>query len=188
MGDVPVRSIITFPLRRGIRPEQFGRAYPDRIGSRHVRDGFRRDGVAGVLIDEKAGRGETGIDAQPLARLIQMSVDGVLGDAELAGDLLGAEVLIHQPQALAFALSQKIDGQCRSPTSKLAHNGKILCKSTEIVHNSFSLLQETIEYQPQSAGARRFDQGARHLKARLAVPRQQQWAVEIGDGGVLRNQ
>jgi len=50
-------------LLGGIRPEQFVRAYPDAIGSRHIRDGFGRDDISAILDDEQAGRGEPGIDA-----------------------------------------------------------------------------------------------------------------------------
>jgi hypothetical protein len=36
-------------------------------------------------------------------------VDGVLGQAEAAGDLLGAEMLVHETQAIALALGQPVD-------------------------------------------------------------------------------
>ena len=53
--------------------------------------------------------------AQPLARLVHVGVDGVLGDAEVAADLLGAQVLIDEPEALPFAGSEKIDFRMRLP-------------------------------------------------------------------------
>ena len=41
---------------------------------------------------------------------VAVGVDGRLGHAQLAGDLFGAEVLVHQAQALALALRQQLDG------------------------------------------------------------------------------
>jgi hypothetical protein len=38
-----------------------------------------------------------------------MPVDGVLGEAQLAGDLLGAEVTIDKAQAFALTLGQTIE-------------------------------------------------------------------------------
>jgi len=38
-----------------------------------------------------------------------MPVDGVLGEAQLAGDLLGAHVAIDQPQALALTLCEAVE-------------------------------------------------------------------------------
>jgi hypothetical protein len=49
------------------------------------------------------------VDAQTLAGLVQMSVDGVLGNAELTADLFGAQVIVNQPQALALARRQQLD-------------------------------------------------------------------------------
>ncbi len=92
-------------MRERIGPEKFGLAYPDRIASRYVRDAFPGDGLATILIDEQAGGGEAGVDTQPLARLVQMRIDGMFGYPQFAGDLLGAEMFVHQPQALTFALS-----------------------------------------------------------------------------------
>jgi len=52
---------------------------------------------------QQARGGVAVVDPQALARLVQVGVDGVLGDAELASDLLGAQVLIDQSQAFALA-------------------------------------------------------------------------------------
>ncbi len=80
------------------------RAYPDRVGSRSDRDG--RGVVPG---GEQPGRLVAIVDSQPMARLIDVGVDGVFGDSQPPGDLLGAEVLMDQPQALALARSQLLD-------------------------------------------------------------------------------
>ena len=64
------------------------------------------------------------LDAQALARLVEMGVDGVLGDAELAADLLGAQMVMDQPQALAFARRQQLDG-LGGRLSQLAHAPKL---------------------------------------------------------------
>jgi hypothetical protein len=58
---------------------------------------------------DKAGGVIAGADAEALARLVQVRVDGVLGDAEAARDLFGTEVLINQPQAFPFARGQHIE-------------------------------------------------------------------------------
>ncbi len=47
--------------------------------------------------------------AEALAGLVHMSVDGVLGDAQLPGDLLGAQVLVNQAQALPLAGGEQLD-------------------------------------------------------------------------------
>ena len=40
---------------------------------------------------------------------VAVGVDGGLGHAELTGDLLGAQVLVDETQALAFARGQDVD-------------------------------------------------------------------------------
>jgi hypothetical protein len=47
--------------------------------------------------------------AQATAGLVQVPVDGVLGEAQLAGDLLGAHVAIDQPQAFALTLGEAVE-------------------------------------------------------------------------------
>ena len=59
---------------------------------------------------EQAGGFVAVVHAQPLARLVEVGVDGVLGDAELAADLLGAQVLLDQAQAFTLARGQELDG------------------------------------------------------------------------------
>lgn len=44
--------------------------------------------------------------AQAAASLVQVPVDGVLGETQLAGDLLGAHVAIDQRQAFALTLGE----------------------------------------------------------------------------------
>jgi hypothetical protein len=44
--------------------------------------------------------------AQALAGLVEMPVDGVLGEAQLAGDLLGTHVAIDQQKAFALTLGE----------------------------------------------------------------------------------
>jgi hypothetical protein len=69
---------------------------------------------------EHAGGRKAGLGAEPLARLVEMGVDRVLGDAELARDLLGAQVLLHQTQAVPLAGCQKLNRQAFPPHSRIA--------------------------------------------------------------------
>jgi hypothetical protein len=64
---------------------------------------------------DAAGGVITILGAQPLARLVDVGVDGVFGVAEPAADLLGAQVFIDEPQALTFPGCEKIDGRIRRP-------------------------------------------------------------------------
>jgi hypothetical protein len=47
--------------------------------------------------------------AQATAGLVQMPVDGVLGEAQFTGDLLGAHVPIDQAQALTLTLGETVE-------------------------------------------------------------------------------
>jgi hypothetical protein len=47
--------------------------------------------------------------AEPLAGLVQVPVDGVLGEAQLAGDLLGAHVAIDEAKALTLTLGEAVE-------------------------------------------------------------------------------
>jgi hypothetical protein len=60
-----------------------------------------------------------------------MGVDGVLRDAQTPGDLLGAEMLIHQPQAFPLARRQYTEQLIR-PFVQLTHRMKISCISTHL--------------------------------------------------------
>jgi hypothetical protein len=44
--------------------------------------------------------------AEALAGLVQMPVDGVFGEPQLAGDLLGAHMAIDESEALALTLGE----------------------------------------------------------------------------------
>lgn len=58
---------------------------------------------------EQAGGLVAVVHAQPLARLVDVGVDRVLGDAEPAADLLGAEVLLDESKALPLTRRQEPD-------------------------------------------------------------------------------
>lgn len=47
--------------------------------------------------------------AEPLAGLVQVPVDGVLGEAQLAGDLLGAHVAIDETKALTLTFGEAVE-------------------------------------------------------------------------------
>ena len=66
----------------------------------------RRDAPGTLEIGQGAGRGEAVLRSQPFAGLVQVGVDSVLGDAQLAGDLLGRQVSVDETQALPLAHSQ----------------------------------------------------------------------------------
>ena len=48
---------------------------------------------------------------EAMARLVEVAVDRVLGDAEATPDLLGAQMIMDQPQALALARRELHDGR-----------------------------------------------------------------------------
>ena len=52
-------------------------------------------------------RGEAILDAQLAPRAVAIGVHRGLRHAELAGDLLRRQMLIHQPQAIALALGEQ---------------------------------------------------------------------------------
>jgi hypothetical protein len=56
--------------------------------------------VAGFPGQEQAGGVASAGDAQLAAGFVQMAVDGVLGNAEAARDLLGMEMIGHEAQTL----------------------------------------------------------------------------------------
>lgn len=56
-----------------------------------------------------AARGVIAIGrAEASTGLVQMPVDGVLGEAELAGDFLGAHVAIDESETLALTLGETL--------------------------------------------------------------------------------
>ena len=93
-----------------MQPKFAARAYPVRVGSRSG-----GDGRSPLMGSHAAGGVVAVLCAQPLARLVDVGVDGVLGDAELTADLLGAQVFVDEPQTLAFARREKIDGRIGRP-------------------------------------------------------------------------
>jgi hypothetical protein len=64
------------------------------------------------------------LHAQAMARLVEVRVDGVLGDAEPAADLLGAQVVMDQPQALPLSRGEQLD-RLAGRLLGLAHRRKV---------------------------------------------------------------
>lgn len=96
----PVSSLKVVRLRVAENRRETGRrGYPDRVGS-------RRGGDSARMGRQQAGRLVPVGDAEALARAVEMRVDGVLGDAQFTGDLLGTQVCIDETQTLAFALGE----------------------------------------------------------------------------------
>jgi hypothetical protein len=65
--------------------------------------------VNAVVAAQEAGRLIAVGNAQLAPRSVAIGVDRGLGHPQLAGDLLGAEVLVDEPQAFPFALRQQLD-------------------------------------------------------------------------------
>jgi hypothetical protein len=78
--------------------------YPDCVVFRSGRDAGRL-----LKVHQGAGGGEPVLDAQALAGLVQVRVDGVLGDVQLTGDLLGRKVAIDEAEALPLPRRQLTD-------------------------------------------------------------------------------
>jgi hypothetical protein len=68
--------------------------------------------------------------AQAPARLVQMPVDGVLGEAQLAGDLLGAHMAIDEAKAFALTLGEAVKAfdLVGKGGIALGHNAGTLCE------------------------------------------------------------
>jgi hypothetical protein len=60
-----------------------------------------------VQLARQAGGGVAILDAQLAPRAVAIGVDGGLGHAQFAGDLLGRQVLVDEAQALALAGGQQ---------------------------------------------------------------------------------
>lgn len=59
---------------------------------------------------EHTARGVVAVGrAQAPARLVQVPVDGVLGEAQFTGDLLGAHVAIDEAKALTLTLGETVE-------------------------------------------------------------------------------
>ena len=59
--------------------------------------------MVNVGLPREAGRGVAILDSELAARAVAIGVHRGLGHAELAGDLLGRQVLVDQAQAIALA-------------------------------------------------------------------------------------
>lgn len=58
-------------------------------------------------------------DPQLAASAVAIGVDGGLGHPQLAGDLLGAEMTVHQAQALPLPRGQKFNLIGHDPSSQM---------------------------------------------------------------------
>ncbi|MEP7007112.1 MAG: hypothetical protein ABI810_14100 [Sphingomonas bacterium] len=74
---------------------------PERITGYFFGGGLAIGGMAEARRFEAAGR------AQFAHRLLEVAVDRVVRDAELAPDLLGPQTVEHEAQALALAFGQR---------------------------------------------------------------------------------
>jgi hypothetical protein len=70
---------------------------------------------------DQTGGGVTIVDAQLAASPVAVGVDRGLGHAKFAGDLLGRQVLVDQPQAFPFPGGEQADriGGCSRARSHL---------------------------------------------------------------------
>jgi len=68
--------------------------------------------------------------AEPLSGLVQVPVDGVLGEAQLAGDLFGAHVAIDESKAFALTLGEAVEAfdLVRQGRVALIHRAGTLCE------------------------------------------------------------
>ena len=101
-------------------------AKPGRIGPRRNRRGGRRGRSPPI---EDAARGVVAVDgAKAAARLVQVPVDGVLGEAQFPGDLLRAHVPIDEAQAFALTLGEAIQalGLSRQGVIALIHDRNLM--------------------------------------------------------------
>jgi hypothetical protein len=85
-----------------------------RVGAGHHSDcvGVRCDRYAKLAFEvgEGAGGGEAIFKAKPLAGLVEMGVDRVLGDRQLTADLFGRQMPVDESEALTLARGQLADG------------------------------------------------------------------------------
>ena len=68
------------------------------------------NGDVDIELARETRRGEAILDAKLAPRAIAIGVDGGLRHAELTGDLLRRQMLIHQPQAIALAKGEQSHG------------------------------------------------------------------------------
>lgn len=80
---------------------------------------------------EDPARGVVAVDrAKAPPSLVQVPVDGVLGEAKLAGDLLGAHVAIDEAKAFALTFREAVEAfdLIRKGRVALVHRGGTLCE------------------------------------------------------------
>ena len=70
--------------------------------------------MVNVVSPQEAGGFVAIADAELAPGAVAIGVHGRLGHAQFTGDLLGAQMLIHQAQAFPFALRQQLDGASHS--------------------------------------------------------------------------
>jgi hypothetical protein len=68
---------------------------------------FNQDRIE-TCVAQQSGGGVAISHSQFLAGAVAIGVNGRLGHAQFTGDLLGAEMPVHEAQAFQFALSQKL--------------------------------------------------------------------------------
>jgi len=71
------------------------------------------------MVGQQAGGMIAVIDSQLAPGAVAIGVHGGLGHAELTGDLLGAEMAIHQAQALPFPRGQQFHLFRHDPSSPM---------------------------------------------------------------------
>ncbi len=70
-------------------------------------------GRRSVAIESQSRCGVAIRRAQATARLVQMPIDGVFGQAQFAGDFLGAEMTIDKPKAFPLTICESIEAAGR---------------------------------------------------------------------------
>lgn len=77
--------------------------------------------MVNIELPQQAGGLEAVIHAQLAARAVAIGVDRGFRHAEFARDLLRAEVLVDQPQAVTFALGKQFDSVHPGPQHGAAY-------------------------------------------------------------------
>ena len=81
--------------------------------------------MVNVVAAQQAGGLVTVVHAELAPRAVAVGVHERLRHPQLPGDLLGAEMLVHEPQALPFALRQQLDRMgCRIGPHRHANHSK----------------------------------------------------------------
>ena len=82
------------------------------------------NGKVEVQLPRHPRRGEAILDAQLAPRAVTIGVHRSFRHAELAGDLLRRQMLIHQPQAIAFAVGEQSHRVFDNVVAR-SHSGRI---------------------------------------------------------------